>query len=344
MVEPGQRRTSLYSSERLWKTGFTICFVTLALLNLLILVEANQDAFSTSNQPYDFYVMLRGAAQIFTAPSQVYIWQAPSNVGAYWAQWLRDGSNYAYTPMFATLLSPMPGVYPPTAKLVFEGISFVTLVIACALVTRVVHWKPGKILVLLMAFAMPIPLIFTNQKLPATWGYPIVPGMVISPPFFADYYHGNANTMILALGLMSFYFASRGSTVSTRIGSIKIPFYAISSVFVALDTFKVTAVLFVFPFWLILVRRHLTRAIFVFVVSLVVLNGVVLFEPALLSGYWSKLMIEQSIPTGSSPLWQLYEYVWYYTLPLAGLMTIISGRRRPASLPLTENGVTRSIG
>ena len=321
------------SLTRLWKYAFVLYFAFLAFLNLLVLIEANQLALSAMRQPFDFYVLLRASSQIFSAPSQVYVWQAPTTVGAYWLNWLWDGANYAYTPMFATLLSPLSSLYPPTAKLLWEGLSYASLVASCALVVRVIPSRIAKVVLPLMVFVMPLPLLFVNQSLPAAWGSGIMPGMLISPVYFADYHFGNTNAMVLSLALFSYYFAAWDSSRSTiNLKIARVPPYVLSSLFLALDTFKVTAVLFILPFWLILNRRNLLHSIALFIVFAAVLNGIIVFEPTLISGYLSKLAVEASIPTNLSPLWQVYEYVWYYTIPLAGLAFLVTGPRKKASV------------
>jgi hypothetical protein len=318
------------SMSRVWKLGFWLYFAALALVNLLILIEANQDALSLGlgHQPYDFYVLLRGASQIFTSPAQVYIWVGPQDVGAYWLTWLRDGANYPYSPMFAMMLSPLAGVYPPTAKLVYESLSYVVLVMSCAIAVKAMPWAAAKLAIPIMVFAMPVPPLFTNQNLPVDWGFPIVPGMLISPPYFADYYHGNTNTMIVALALLCLTFAAKGGQ-PISLANWKVPAYALGSLFLALDTFKITAAFLILPFWLVLTRKHLVRSLVIFGASYAILNGLFFLEPVLISGYVSKLVVEESIPTDQSPLWQLYHYVWYYTIPLFGALLVYSNLRRP---------------
>src|SRR5712692_4374460 len=108
-----------------------ILFLFLALLNLIVMVQANQLAFSQQQQPYDFYVLLHASSQVFSAPAQLYVHQDTSTLSAYWARWLWYGASYLYTPMFATLLSPLSSLNPPDAKVVWEGLSYVLLVAGC---------------------------------------------------------------------------------------------------------------------------------------------------------------------------------------------------------------------
>jgi len=292
-------------------------------MNLLVLIQANQLAFSQTKQPYDFYVLVHAADQLFTAPSQLYVHQDPGTFGAYWSPWLWYGASYLYAPWFAVLLSPLASVHPPTAKLVWVGLSYALLVASCALTVRRLGSMQAKFLLPLLVFIMPLQLVYSNQTLPQYWLHPKMPGMWISPVFFADYYWGNTNTMILALGLLAYCCAV--STRSFNVGRVRVPSYVFSALFLALDSFKIMAPLFVLPFWLAMNRSRIAKSIGFLFLFICALNAVALFEPALLVGYLST-MTALSLEPSRSPLWQVYEYVWYYTLPIAGLMLLRSSR------------------
>jgi hypothetical protein len=289
-------------------------FVLLASLNLTVMAQANQLAFSQNQQPYDFYVLLHASSQVFSAPSQVYLHQSTSSLPSYWARWLWYGASYLYTPMFATLISPISSLYPPDARILWESISYVLLVIACFAVLKIVHSTKLRLFLTLMIFIMPFQIIYTNQTLPQFW-LPQMPGMWISPVFFTDYYWGNTNTAALAIGLLSYYFGLRQNAVDLRVA--KIPPYVLSALLLALDTFKVTVALLIVPFWLVMNRKKILSSLGSLLLFIVILNSVVLFEPALLSGYFSALFSEPQ-----TALFQVYEYVWYYTLPMVGIILI----------------------
>ena len=302
------------------KVMLALLFIVLASLNLFVLIQANQLAFSQNQQPYDFYVLLHASSQVFSNPSLVYAHQDTSTLPSYWAKWLWYGATYLYTPMFATLLSPLSTLFPPYAKIIWEGFSYVLLLLACVAVLKPIESTKVRIALMLMIFVMPIQVIYTNQTLPQYW-LPQMPGMWISPVFFADYYWGNTNTAVLALGLLSFYFAVKKGDID--FGVIKIPGYAFSSLFLALESLKITATLLVLPFYLLLSQRKLFQSIGLLMMFTVVLNGVAFFEPALLTGYITAIASE---PQGA--LWQVYEYVWYYTLPLTGIALLWQQRHK----------------
>ena len=296
-----------------------VLFLFLALLNLVVLVQANQLAFSEQQQPYDFYVLLHASSQVFSAPTLLYVHQDTSTLPAYWAKWLWYGASYLYTPMFAALLSPLSSLNPPDAKIVWEGLSYVLLVAGCFGVAKLVPSTKARVFLMLMIFVMPFQIIYTDQTLPQYW-LPQMTGMWISPVFFADYYWGNANTAVLALGLLSFYFAMRKDVLNLRV--IQVPSYVLSSLFLALDTFKPTATLLIFPFWALMNRKKILPSLGCLVLFLALLNGVALFEPTLIAGYFTALSAEPQ-----AALWQVYEYVWYYTLPLTGAILLWLGNR-----------------
>jgi len=296
-----------------------VFFLFLAALNLIVMVQANQLAFSQQQQPYDFYVLLHASSQVFSAPAQLYVHQDTSTLPAYWAKWLWYGASYLYTPMFATLLSPLSSLNPPDAKVVWEGLSYVLLVAGCLGVVRLVSSTKARLFLMLMIFVMPFQVIYTDQTLPQYW-LPQMTGMWISPVFFADYYWGNANTAVLALGLLSYYFAIRRDIVDLRV--IRVPGYVLSSFFLALDTFKPTAALLILPFWAVMNRKKILPSLGYLVLFVALLNSVALFEPILITGYFSALLAEPQ-----AALWQVYEYVWYYTLPLTGTILLWPGKR-----------------
>lgn len=299
-----------------------VFFLFFASLNLFVMVQANQLAFSEDQQPYDFYVLLHASSQVFSAPSMLYVHQGTSSLPTYWAKWLWYGASYLYTPMFAVLLSPLASVYPPDARIIWEALSFALLVVSCFAILKVVPSTLAKFLLTLMIFIMPIQIIYTDQTLPQYW-LPQMPAMWVSPVFFTDYYWGNTNTAILALGLLSYYFAARQRPID--LGVVRIPSYVLSSLFLALDTFKPTAALLILPFWLTLNRKKLWASVGYLLAFAVLLNSVVLFEPALLTGYLSAISNEPQ-----AALWQVYEYVWYYTLPVTGFALFWLGRRGSA--------------
>ena len=283
------------------------------------MVQANQLAFSQQQQPYDFYVLLHASSQVFSAPDLVYAHQSTSTLPSYWAKWLWYGAIYLYTPMFATLLSPLSSMNPPDAKLIWEGISYLLLLVACTAILRIVPSTKLRLFLMLMIFIMPFQIIYTYQTLPQYW-LPQMAGMWVSPVFFTDYYWGNANTAILALGLLSYYFAARREPVNLVV--FKVPSYVFSSLILALNTFKPTAALLIFPFWLVMSRKKILQSLSFLFLFVVALNSVVFFEPTLLTGYLSALALEPQVA-----LWQVYEYVWYYTLPLSGIILLWQGRK-----------------
>lgn len=147
---------------------------------------------------------------------------------------------------------------------------------------------------------------------------------MISSVYFADYYWGNTNAAIIALDLLSYYFALREPALDLRV--VRIPGYAVSALFLAVDTFKVTAAVLIFPFWLAMNRKRLRPALGLLVLLIAVLNSVVVFEPVLLYGYFAAVFSQPQ-----AVLWQLYEFVWYYALPLAGV--VLLGHRRSEDSP-----------
>ena len=278
------------------------------------MVQANQLAFSQNQQPYDFYVLLHASSQVFSAPSQLYVHQNTSSLPSYWSKWLWYGASYLYTPMFAALMSPLSSTYPPDARILWESLSYILLVTACFAVLKIVHSTKLRLLLTLMIFIMPFQIIYTNQTLPQFW-LPQMPGMWVSPVFFTDYYWGNTNTAALAIGLFSYYFALRENPIDLRVA--RIPPYAVSALLLALDTYKVTVALLTLPFWLVMSRKKILPSLGSLLLFVAILNGVVLFEPALFTGYFSALFSEPQ-----AALWQVYEYVWYYTLPTVGIILI----------------------
>jgi len=310
------------SSSRAGIVLVAACFLLLALLNLLVMVQANQVAFSQNQQPYDFYVLLHASSQVFSAPSQVYLHQNTSSLPSYWGKWLWYGASYLYTPMFAVLISPLSSLYPPDARILWESLSYVLLLTACFAVLKIVHSTKLRLFLILMIFIMPFQIIYTNQTLPQFW-LPQMSGMWISPVFFTDYYWGNTNTAALAIGLLSYYFALRRETVDLRV--VRIPPYVLGALLLALDTFKVTVALLIIPFWLVMSRKKILPSLGFLMVFIVILNSVVLFEPALLTGYFSALFSEPQ-----AALWQVYEYVWYYTLPTVGIILIWQNNKEQA--------------
>jgi hypothetical protein len=297
-----------------------IFFLIFASLNLVVMVQANQLAFSEQQQPYDFYVLLHASSQVFSAPSLLYAHQDTYSFSPYWAKWLWYGASYLYAPMFATLLSPLSSLNPPDAKMLWEGLSYVLLVAGCLGVVKVVPSTKARLFLALMIFVMPLQIIYTDQTLPQFW-LPQMTGMWISPVFYADYYWGNTNTAILGLGLLSYYFAVRRNPIN--IGAIQFPGYVFSSLFLALDTFKPTAALLILPFWMMMNKKKALQSIGLLALLVVALNSVALFEPTLISGYISALVAEPQ-----AALWQVYEYVWYYTLPIVGIVLVWYGQSR----------------
>ena len=289
------------------------------------MVQANQLAFSQQQQPYDFYVLLHASSQIFSAPALVYVHQNTDSLPTYWSKWLWYGASYLYTPMFATLLNPLSSLNPPDAKMIWEGISYILLLAGCLAVLKIVPSARVRLFLMFMIFIMPFQIIYTNQTLPQYW-LPQMTGMWISPVFFTDYYRGNTNTAILALGLLSYYFAIRQWDIDFRI--VKVPSYALSSLFLALDTFKPTAFVLILPFWLAMNRKSILPSLGFLVLFTGLLNNVVVFEPTLFTGYLSALSAEPQ-----AALWQVYEYVWYYTLPLVGITLLWQRRLSPSPGP-----------
>ena len=311
-------------NARRGKIPVIAAFLALASLNLFVLVQANQLAFSQQQQPYDFYVLLHASSQVVSAPALVYVHQDVSALSPYWSNWLWYGASYLYTPMFATLLSPLASLNPPDAKLAWEGISYVLLLTACAAVLRIVPSTKARLFLTLLIFIMPFQVVYTDQTLPQYWLHQMA-GMWVSPIFFADYYWGKTNTAVLALGLLSYYFAMRREPIEFGVASV--PSYAFSALFLALDTFMPTATLLILPFWLVMSRRNILPSLGFFFLFLVALNGIVFFEPTLLTGYISALAVEPQ-----AAHWQVNEYVWYYTLPLTGTLLLWQGREpRPFS-------------
>ena len=278
------------------------------------MVQANELAFSQQQQPYDFYALLHASSQVFSAPAQLYVHQNTSALPSYWAKWLWYGASYLYTPMFATLLSPLSSLNPPDAKMLWEGTSYALLLAACLAVLKIVPSTKARFFLTLMILIMPFQLIYTDQTLPQFW-LPQMTGMWVSPVFFTDYYWGNTNTAILALGLLSYYFAVRREPLDLRF--VCVPSYVFSSLFVALDTFKLTAAVLILPFWLAMNRKNILQSLSVLAIFVVLLNSVVFLEPNLLTEYLAALV---AVPQAA--LWQVYEYVWYYTLPLVGVILL----------------------
>jgi hypothetical protein len=294
-------------------------FVVIALLNLFILIQANQLAFSQSQQPYDFYVLLHASSQIFSAPTRLYVHQDPNTFGSYWSRWLWDGASYLYTPMFALFLVPFSSLPPPIAKTIWVGFSYVLLVVACGAILKVITSTKLRFLLPIMIFIMPFQILYTDQTLPQFW-LPQMPAMWLSPVFFTDYYWGNTNTAILSLGLLSYYFAVRSEPINLRIS--RIPSYVFSSLFLALDSFKITSFFLIFPFWIAFNRKKAWKSLGFLVLFLLIVNSVAIFEPTLLIGYLYAVRTEST-----AALWQVYEYVWYYSLPLVGVALLLSERK-----------------
>ncbi|HKT21778.1 MAG TPA: hypothetical protein VJR06_04035, partial [Nitrososphaerales archaeon] len=73
-MPPDETRADL-SARRVWRVAYSFTFILFACLNLIVLIEANELAFAAHQQPFDFYVLLRGSSQVFSSPSQVYVWQ-----------------------------------------------------------------------------------------------------------------------------------------------------------------------------------------------------------------------------------------------------------------------------
>jgi hypothetical protein len=84
----------------------------------------------------------------------------------------------------------------------------------------------------------------------------------------------------------------------------------------------------ILPFYLFLNRKGVWESLAFLVASITLLNGIVFFEPSLFFGYLSVLQNEMTLPNHSSPLWQTYEYVWYYTIPSSGILLSIASLRR----------------
>ena len=188
------------------------------------------------------------------------------------------------------------------------------LVAGCLGVIKVVSSTKARLFLSLMIFIMPFQVIYTNQTLPQFW-LPQMTAMWVSPVFFADYYWGNTNTAILGLGLLSYYFAMRKDPIN--FGVVQLQGYALSSLFLALDTFKPTAALLILPFWVVMNRKKILQSLGLLLLFVAALNSVALFEPTLVTGYFSALAAEPQ-----AALWQVYEYVWYYTLPLTGIVLL----------------------
>jgi hypothetical protein len=201
-----------------------------------------------------------------------------------------------------------------------------------------------------MIFIMPFQLLYFGQAISQ---YPLLPqnlAMTISPVYFTEYFWGDTNVLILLFGLLSIWC----STLST----VKIPFlgkirntelqvhgYVLSSLFLALGSFQAAVLLFYFPFWLILNRKKLVKAIAYFAAFAVMLNFIIFIHPTLFFDYgnsFTKLFYYldnyrytsiYSFSTASGPSLQdfirnnIYSYVWIFTLPLASIFTLWNNRK-----------------
>jgi hypothetical protein len=252
--------------------------------------------------------------------------------------------------MFATFLSPLSVLFPPNAKIVWEVISLSAVVIAGFLSLKMFQGFKTKLFFLLIIFIMPFQLLNLEQTM-SQYVLPQKLAMTISPVYFTEYFWGDTNVLILLFGLLSVWC----STLST----IKIPFlgkirntewkvhgYVLSSLFLALGSFQTTVLLFYFPFWLILNRKNLIKAVAYFALFAVMLNFIIFIHPTLFFDYVNsiiKLFFNYlnspryvniySYSTTPAPFFQdfirnnLYSYVWIFTLPLASVFTLWNNRK-----------------
>jgi hypothetical protein len=294
-------------------------FVILVVLHVWIFFEANSLAFSQKNQPYVFYVYLQASSEIWNSPDKVYGRWSTSQLDFYWQEWCWYGSKYNYTPMFAAFLSPLSGIYPPTARLIWEIISVSAVIVAGYLGLRIFRGFKTRLFFLIMIFIMPLP-VFTWQSLPQHW-LPQRLTMWLSPAYFAEYYWGETNAVIMLCGLLAFYCLKIDKiTIPFIKGPLPVPGYVLSSLFLSLGSFKLTAVPFIFPFWILLLlkSKNPMKTFMFFILFMLLFNFSIFIHPNLLIDFFNVIFH----CSGNQPFLyftQIHDYVWFYTMPLAGL-------------------------
>jgi hypothetical protein len=332
-----------------------VVFIVLLILNIWVFLEANYLSFLQKNQPYDFYSILRASSQVWTKPNDVYVFWNTVQLPSFWQKWCWSGSDYAYTPMFAALLSPLSALFPTSAKIIWEVISLFAVTIAGFISLKMFKGFKTRLFFLLMIFIMPFQLLYFGQAISQ---YPLLPqnlAMTISPVYFTEYFWGDTNVLILLFGLLSIWCSTFSTVKIPFLGKIRnnewqVPGYVLSSLFLALGSFQATVLLFYFPFWLllnwfILNRKNLIKAIAYFAAFVVMLNFIIFIHPTLFSGYANSFtelfnyLINYryanlySFATASGPSLQdfirnnIYSYVWIFTLPLASIFTLWNNRK-----------------
>jgi len=195
---------------------------------------------------------------------------------------------------------------------------------------------------------MPFQLLNFGQTISQYW-LPQKLAMLISPVYFTEYFWGDTNVLILLFGLLSIWCSTLSMIKIPFLGKIRntewqVHGYVLSSLFLALGSFQATVLLFLFPFWLILNRKNLIKAIAYFALFAVMLNFIIFIHPTLFLDYVNSIIkpfyylnnfryvniYSYSTP---GPFFQdfirnnLYSYVWIYTLPLASIFTLWNNRK-----------------
>jgi hypothetical protein len=98
----------------------------------------------------------------------------------------------------------------------------------------------------------------------------------------------------------------------------------LSSLVLALGSFKLSVLPFFLPFWVLLNRKNWVRAITCFALFATLLNFPVLIHPNLFFDYVGNVLYRAEGSTYY--LFQIYNYVWLYTLPLASIATLLSAK------------------